>query len=410
MKRFIFSGFIALMLCTSVMAQQGLRPVEQSNANQFSFGVIGDVQVDNSVELGYAVRTLFTELQQPKAWSFGLFLGDLVNDNPTLFPYMVNQLDQLPFPYRNVFGNHDRTIAEHQSRTADFDQHFSTSTYAFTKGKTHFLVLNNIVPKGKYGYEGFYNEEQLRFVADELRSMPKDRLVIIAQHIPLMHTKNPGSLTDLLQGRRVLMLSGHTHTVARYQHPLKDGFLHELVAGAACGSWWTGEKDIFGHPTALMSCGSPRNYFEVEVVDTTFKLNYKGIGLDPGHQMHIWVAGHDTLDKQVAELDTVAAGTVLATIYAGFDQTAVWMQLDDEAPVRMHQVKRVAPLVARVAAFNKSKVYPSKHSTRLPLRSRPSNHVWQAQVPVNKTWHRMHIFADDACGFKANGYYLNPAP
>jgi len=82
------------------------------------------------------------------------------------------------------------------------------------------------------------------------------------------------------------------------------------------------------------------------------------------------------------------------------------MQLDDEAPVRMNHVKRVAPLVARVAAFNKSNVYPTKHSTRLPLRSRPSNHVWQAQVPLNKKWHRIRIFAEDACGFKADGYYL----
>lgn len=406
MKRLIISGILLPVLCAHLMAQQGQTPVEQSNTNRFTFGVIGDVQVDNTVELGYAVRSLFTELQHPKPWSFALFMGDLVNDNTDLFPPMVNQLDRLPFPYRNVFGNHDRTIADNQPRTADFDQHFSTSTYAFTKGKTHFLVLNNIVPKGKYGYEGFYNEEQRRFVADELRSMPKDRLVIIAQHIPLMQTKNPEALTDLLQGRRVLMLSGHTHTVARYQHPLKDGFLHELVAGAACGSWWTGEKDVFGIPAALMSCGSPRNYFEVEVADTSFRLTFKGIGLDTGHQMHVWVAGHDTIDKQVADLDTVPGGTVLATIYAGFDQTAVWMQLDDEAPVRMNHVKRVAPLVARVAAFNKSNVYPTKHSTRLPLRSRPSNHVWQAQVPLNKKWHRIRIFAEDACGFKADGYYL----
>jgi hypothetical protein len=240
--------------------------------------------------------------------------------------------------------------------------------------------------------------------------MPKDRLVVIAQHIPLMLTKNPDALTNLLKGRRVLMLSGHTHTVARYQHPLEDGSLHELVAGAACGSWWTGERDVFGIPTALMSCGSPRNYFEVEVQDTSFQLSFKGIGLDPGHQMHIWVAGHDTLDKQVAELDTVAVGTVLATVYAGFDQTAVWMQLDDDAPVRMSHVERVAPLVARVAAFTKSKVYPTQHSTRLPLRNRPSNHVWQANIPTTKTWHCMRIFAEDACGFSAKGFYLNPVP
>lgn len=402
-------GLLWLLACSLGWARETPPERGQSTPTRFSFGIIGDVQVDNTIELGYAIRTLFTELQQPKPWSFALFMGDLVNDDPNLFPYMVAQLEQLPIPYRVVFGNHDRSIGD-SSHTAAFERHFSTATYAFTRGKAQFLVLNNIAPKGKYGYEGFYNEEQLRNVAEELQDTPGDRLIVIAQHIPLMQTKNPTALTALLKGRRVLMLSAHTHTVARFQHPLEGGFLHELVAGAACGSWWTGERDAFGIPAALMSCGSPRNYFEVEVADTTFQIRFKGIGLDPGHQMHIWVAGHDTLDRQVADLDTVATGTVLVTLYGGFDQTEVWMQLDNAPPVRMQHVRRVAPLVARVAAFNKNRVYPTAHSKRLPLRNRPSNQVWQARIPTGTTWHRMHIVAKDAFGFKAEGYYLHPAP
>lgn len=41
----------------------------------------------------------------------------------------------------------------------------------------------------------------------------------------------------------------------------QDVCVHELVTGASCGFWWVGEKDWEGIPSALMQCGTPRNYF-----------------------------------------------------------------------------------------------------------------------------------------------------
>lgn len=394
-------GFIQ----TSNDAQDFILPLEKTKVeSDFRFAAIGDVQVDDAQQLQYAAQTLFSEIQDRPLIDFALFMGDLVNDDPLLLDDFSQLMQQLPYPAWAVFGNHDRTIAENQSRTSDYKQHFLTPTYAFNRSKAHFIVINNVYPKGKFGYEGLYDAQQLRFVEQSLRFVDADRLIVLAQHIPLLHTRNKEAMIELLEGRNVLVLSGHTHTLLRHLHPVKKGRIQELVVGAVSGSWWTGEKDVFGIPAALMSCGSPRNYMEISVQDTAYTITYKGVGLDPGRQMDLWIAGADSTDRHVPDLDSIAPGTVLANVYAGFSKTVVWMQVDQQEPIRMQHVPRVAPLVARIAAFNKDDVYPTKHSRRLPLRSRPSPHIWQAKLPqdLSSGWHLIRIKAKDAYGFSAD--------
>ena len=92
------------------------------------------------------------------------------------------------------------------------------------------------------------------------------------------------------------------HQVERNFLHGQDVCVHELVTGASCGFWWVGEKDWEGIPSALMQCGTPRNYFVFDFTEKDYSFRYKGIGMDASRQMNIWIAGIDSTDVYIDEL------------------------------------------------------------------------------------------------------------
>jgi len=371
----------------------------------FRMAAIGDVQVDNEQEINYTDQTLFPDLMSRKDLAFCLFLGDLVNDKPELLPTVKDMLSQLPSPSWTVFGNHDRKTRSAQPAGQPYNELLGSTSYAFNYGGVHFLILNNIPDQGKAGYEGAFSDDQLTFAANDLALVPKNSRIVVAMHVPLSYTGNKDRLLSLLKGRhRVLILSAHLHTVERLFLNGPDGIVPELVAGATCGSWWTGERDASGNPSGLMQCGSPRNYFVLDFSKDTYRLHFKGIGLDPSTQMDIWVSGQDTLDTHVEAFTGIRPNTVIATIFAGSDSTAVFMQVDGQRPVRMEQAQIVSPSVSRVSALSREKVYPTLYSHRAALRKRPSPHCWKAILPAGMTpgIHTIKITATDHFGFETS--------
>lgn len=126
--------------------------------------------------------------------------------------------------------------------------------YAFYKNGILFITLNSITPKGSYGYDETYPNNQLRFISQLLKNVPKSTPIVINQHVPLLFMTNKDSLIQILDSfKKTLLLSGHTHTV--FQNYIKTpsgNTIHELTAGASCGNWWRGQKDWEGTPTSLM--------------------------------------------------------------------------------------------------------------------------------------------------------------
>ena len=149
-------------------------------------------------------------------------------------------------------------------------------------------------------------------------------------HIPLVHTTNSSALIEILEGRgNVLALTGHMHQVERNFLHGQDVCVHELVTGASCGFWWVGEKDWEGIPSALMQCGTPRNYFVFDFTEKDYSFRYKGIGMDASRQMNIWIAGIDSTDVYIDELRNKHQGEMLVTVYGASDSTIVRCRLDN---------------------------------------------------------------------------------
>lgn len=358
---------------------------KNKQTNTFSFGAIGDIQVGDSTELGYAARSLFTELSNRTDIAFHLILGDLINDDTRLYPALGQLIGSLPVPSWTLPGNHDRNMQDLTRPMDAYHQHFGASDYAFQYGPAFFMVFNNVKSTLKYGYEGRFDTTQLEFIKNCLKTIPKDQLIILSQHIPMGYTKNREEVLQLFEEyEQVLILSGHTHQVSR--HFYGDGRIQELVTGAPSGTWWTGEKDLDGVPLALMQCGSPRNYFIVDVGQQGYRIRFKGIGLDEQEQMHLTL--QDTL--------------LTANVFAGSDSTRVRIQINDGPWHSMSKAATVAPRVAAIIEKNKSNIFPTAGNRILPLRGRVSPHVWQwkdSSLAEQQGLLRVRIHAADNHGF-----------
>lgn len=379
--------------------------IKKKQSECFRIGVIGDLQVGDMEEINYANQTVMAEFADRKDLNFNIFLGDLVNDDTTLLPFVDAMLKRIFSPSWTVIGNHDRELSS-SFQDSTFNSLFGASNYAFNYSNVHFIVLNNIWSEGGRRYEGRFTDQQLRFVANDLSFVPDERLVVICQHIPMFFVRNREQMLALFSvERKVLILSGHTHQISRY---IFSDNISELVAGASCGNWWVGEKDWQGIPQALMQCGAPRNYFVIDFNKNEYSLSYKGIGLDENRQMDIWINGQDTIDKYIDGFADMDKGAVIANIYAGSENTEVYMQVDDGSKIKMEKADVIAPNASRLISLNKTGSYPTMFSRKAALRRSPSSHVWKANLPsgLSSGLFRITIWAEDKYGFKATGSRL----
>ncbi|MGN0188594.1 MAG: hypothetical protein ACI395_03685, partial [Candidatus Cryptobacteroides sp.] len=70
-----------------------------SPARGLRVAFVGDPQVDDSLELGFARRSIYRELMQRKDIDLAVFLGDLANDDTSMLPATRQTLDSLPFKW-----------------------------------------------------------------------------------------------------------------------------------------------------------------------------------------------------------------------------------------------------------------------------------------------------------------------
>ena len=277
--------------------------------------LVGDPQVDNPVEMGYARRSIYRDLRGRRDLDLCIFLGDLVNDNMSLLPESLNIIDSLPFPSFMVPGNHDRDVYRGPKSSGSMFRSRDLSTWrklvgyvdtSFVRGNVRFIMMNNVrhAGAGMTDYEGGFTEKQKHWldsvlVTDVARGRKMSRgsvdrsrrpsrgevtpaLTILATHIPFSQMKGRDSVLALIpEQARMLYVSGHTHFVSR------DNSIPEVIAGATCGSWWRGVKDSDGVPYALQSCGAPRGYFVAEIRrDGDYTLRYSCVGRDD--EVSVW--------------------------------------------------------------------------------------------------------------------------
>ena len=347
--------------------------------------VIGDIQVNDTQELSYADRSILSELRSRDDYDFSIFLGDLVNDEPSLLPPLKTMLEGLSQPSYVVYGNHDRNAdLAHDMQQRDFNTSFGPESYAFYKNNVLFVVLNSLIPTGTYGYSEVYPEKDLAFLENMLAHTKKEQFLVISQHVPLGMIDNKESLLDLLQNQQqVLLLAGHTHTV--YQHLReREGLapIHELTAGAVSGHWWTGEKDWQGVPLALMRDGTPRGYFELtfneEEGQISYRIRYKGVGLDRNHQMSIWLGEPSTEINHTLSSQTPV---FYVNFYGASPHSRLEFRLGDSPWIEMQRTRMPDPHVERIRLLQREDLMPNAVSRKSPYRKQNSSHIFKGEIP-----------------------------
>lgn len=388
--------------------------------------LVGDPQVDNPVEMGYARRSIYRDLHSRRDLDLCIFLGDLVNDNMSLLPESLSVIDSLPFQSFMVPGNHDRDVYHGSKSSGSMSRPRDLSTWrkvvgyvdtSFVRGNVRFIMMNNVrhAAAGMTDYVGGFTEKQKHWldsvlVTDVARGRKMSRgsvdrsrrtsrgkvtpaLTILATHIPFSQMKGRDSVLALIpEQARMLYVSGHTHFVSR------DNSIPEVIAGATCGSWWRGVKDSDGVPYALQSCGAPRGYFVAEISrDGDYTLRYRCVGRDD--EVSVWGVRED--DSGVYRLyinvfggapDGVVKvrGTRRWRIVShgnevcvdnGSDSPDVFMESTRKKRYLVcERSAKTAPEVEQVIEFNASMSRDYRKSHRdefIPLRRKPSTHLWQ---------------------------------
>lgn len=375
---------------TSQKSTHNFAFLPSTESNKLKVAIVGDVQVKNMDELYYAQTTIFSELADNKAIDFAVFMGDLSNDNDTILLKMRDCIERLPFSSWNVIGNHD--LNKTKPRTSSlFKNLFGTDIFAFFKGEVCFIAINNVENN-----KGAISASQLRFIRNLISYLPNTITPIICQHIPLYSTSNRAELLQVIGERKCLILSAHSHNVSRH---FWNEWVHEWVVGASCGSWWTGEVNQNSIPLALQQCGTPRNYFLLDIDKKQIDFQFKGINLDCSYQMDIWIKGQNKTDDSIPALKGLPDRTVIANIFAGGDSTLVEYSIDNGKWENMQQTPMTAPAVSKIVEWNKMKYYPTPHSKRLAVRNRATKHIWSCALPeLSLGFHQIKIRASDKFG------------
>ncbi len=352
--------------------------------DRFEVAVLGDPQPNNAGDIDFLSHDILEELIGTDA-AFGVSLGDVMNEKLNLFQPYINAVSTVGIPWFNVPGNHDENYEVDIDDLANetWKQVFGPPTYSFNWGPVHFIVLDDVFYEGQKNKRTYHSEigRHLTFIENDLKQVPKEALVVLMMHIPLVEAKDRAQLFDLLQDRP------HTFSMSAHWHYQENIFMgeehgckqpephHHWVSVTACGSWWAGALDEFGIPHTMMRDGCPNGYSIVTFDGSKYSIRFKAARRPADNQMSIYAPDH------VKQSET-ATSEVVVNVFAGSPRSVVEMRIDDSGswiPLQ-HQTGRADPYYMLLKEWEVSARPPNGH--RLS-RVDVSPHLWAGFLPAD---------------------------
>ena len=379
---------LALLLASAASAGAGTR-----DEASFEVLVFGDPQPQTIVDVGYYRRDIVEPLVGKTNAKLGISLGDIASDNPSLYPAIKAADAKLGIPWLYVPGNHDIDAGakDDASSLQAFHRAFGEDTFLRRTKLANFIGLDDVVamPGSKPAYIGGFRADQFAFLQKTLPTLSKDKLLVVAVHIPLFEEADRDSFRDADRERlfallqdfpHVLLLSAHSHAQRHVFHDAADGWhgatpLHEYNVGAACGAFWSGVKDAAGIPAATMADGTPNGYAVLTVKSG-------------GDYALAWHNARDGADAQIGlhapkvlRHGAYPAWGVYANVYMGDDDTRVEYRVDDGEWKPMRKVLQPDPnLLAENVRDDEANAL--RGYDRSP-EAEPSPHLWRGALPTN---------------------------
>lgn len=416
------------------------------NCDKFKVVVSGDTQPYSNAEIGYVRDTIARELAAEDDIEAVLIEGDVMGDDLSLYPRFKRIMSAAGALQYYVAGNHDldfdATTDDHSFDT--FRREWGPEYYSFDIGQVHFITLDDVKypcldednRDGLHGgcedniangatYNGVVTQRQIDWIRNDLAHVPTEKLVVVSKHIPIhsfidqnLARQMVDNVVDLYEAlgcrraedgtfppedceRRLLALSGHTHTNEQirpgetfegWNTTLSDGGIWEssgpapfpqLVAGAASGAWWSGDFNDTGVPESFQRLGAPRGYFILEFDGNQYSDVFKATDRAEDRQMSLSMqtpgfdAWYDSLlgwlrtpsasrnatppvnindlpDTRMVLSGEIASTKLVANIWNGSKASTVYVQFDGGAPVVMSRVQAGAGenIIQGVAALD----------------------------------------------------------
>lgn len=399
----------------------GLFPSKENE--EFTALIFGDPQPYNLKEVEYFASGIVSEVEDIENVSFGLSLGDLVGNDLSLFNPYIKAVQKVGIPWYNLLGNHDINFDVQEDELSDetYEAHFGPANYAFNYGKVHFIILDDVLypdPRDGKGYWGGFREDQLEFVKNDLKYVPKDHLIVISFHIPIsepvgdtFRDDDRKTLFKLLKDYpNTLSLSAHTHIqrqdlMTEEQGWLRDKPHHHYNVGTTSGDWYSGKLNEQGIPFSTMRDGTPKGYAFIHFNGNQYEIRYKVAGKGADYQMEIFAP------KLVANNRRSRAG-IFVNFFMGSEKDTVKYRIDKGEWMEMEYVKAPDPsYVASVYEWDLTQeLFPGRRSSN-PV---DSEHLWRGDIPTDLETgeHSIEVKATDMFGnthFGKSSYKLvNP--
>lgn len=375
---------------------------------EFTTLLFGDPQPYSEEEVDHYAKGIVAELEGGVNARFGLSLGDLVGDMLTLHDPYIRATQKIGIPWFNVMGNHDMNYeAKHDSLSDEtFERNFGPANYSFNYGDVHFIILDDILypdPRDGEGYWGGFRETQLRFIENDLKQVPKDKLIVLAFHIPLQSNGQSFNLDHrnrlfalLKDYPHTLSLSAHTHLQRQEFFTAKDGWMrekphHEFNAGTTSGDWYSGALNEKQVPVSTMRDGTPKGYAFIHFKGNQYVIDYKVAGKPADYQIAIYA-------PKAINGARPGSAALYANFFMGYKDSHVEFRIDGGKWKKMNVEKNFDPnYIAALVNWDFSDTLPGKRRPSLP---ETSTHLWKAAFPRNlsKGEHQLEVRATDMFG------------
>ncbi len=411
--------------------------LRHQESGTFEAILFADTQPQTEEELDYIRDSVVTELIGTDA-AFGMTMGDILFDDLSMLPRLSSIIAQIGVPWYNVPGNHELNFlaTEDAYSLETFSRWYGPPYYAFEYGDAVFVVLDDVHyrgakasgMRGNGGYFGKFGDRQLDWLKAELAHVPKDKLLVLAMHIPLLTragdegdrrgVEDRQALFDLISDYpHLYSVAGHTHTTQHVWFGEEDGFsgeeaFHHHVLTTVSGSWWSGPFDADSLPISMQRDGTPRGYHRLQVDGADMRVKSKAAGHPDDYQMRIMLdAAHhgpggayrdfrpgELYDGRITE-DQVAAAAVAVNLFDGGPRSKVKFQVGDRDPVEMQRQIVWDPSYLEYAERNGD-------SIKSWVEPEPSTHIWVGDLPDDLApgTHVLSVVAVDEFGSTHHGH------
>lgn len=389
---------------------------KSDDSDEFEVIVFGDPQSRDEAEIGYLRDDVISEMIGTTA-QFVIELGDILFDDLSHYDLQNQVLAQIGIPVYNVPGNHDENYdaPDDHYATETYKSVYGPNYYSFDYGQVHFVILDDVEylgkdEKGRSRYQGNIGKKQLTWLKNDLALVPDNKLIVLNMHIPLYYGDGSNrainvldrfQLFDILKERKSLLaLAGHMHTIDHYFLSADAGWngadpLHQIVCTAACGAWWSGQKDYRGIPMAMEEDGVPNGYHIFKFSGIKYSERFKAAGMPENVQMRISYP-QGKINKDSALIDQI-----VVNVFNGSEKSVVQFLLDNGEWETMKLESIEDPIFELSYSF-------SDEGTPSWIKPRPASHIWTAPLPadLNSGVHKIVVNTVDQYGQKFSAFRL----